>query len=203
MRPKVFCIGFHKTGTTSLAAALETLGYRVTGPNGVDDPNIADNVYALADALLKVYDAFQDNPWPIIYQYLDEQHPKSRFILTLRDSDAWIKSQLSHFGSTETPMRKWIYGRGCPKGNEAIYLERFQRHNSEVLDYFKNRPDDLLVLDLVKGDGWEKLCPFLGAEIPAAPFPHLNKAQDRNRMPSPGVKLFKILKRWGQKLALR
>jgi UDP-N-acetylmuramate-alanine ligase len=41
METKVFCIGFHKTGTTSLAVALKTLGYRVTGPNGVHDPDIA------------------------------------------------------------------------------------------------------------------------------------------------------------------
>ncbi len=39
MKTKVFCIGFHKTGTSSLAVALKTFGYRVTGPNGVNNPN--------------------------------------------------------------------------------------------------------------------------------------------------------------------
>jgi len=68
---KVFCIGFHKTGTTSLNVALNTLGYRVTGPNGVNDPDIAKNVLRMADDLVKRYDAFQDNPWPIIYKELD------------------------------------------------------------------------------------------------------------------------------------
>ncbi|MEE2776427.1 MAG: sulfotransferase [Acidobacteriota bacterium] len=29
---KVFGIGFHKTGTSSLGAALEVLGYRVRAP---------------------------------------------------------------------------------------------------------------------------------------------------------------------------
>lgn len=181
MTPKVFCIGFHKTGTTSLTVALRALGYRVTGPNGVDDPDIASNVLPMAYALVEQYDAFQDNPWPIIYRDLDRQYPGSRFILTLRNTDSWMTSQLKHFGRRETWMRKWIYGVGCPEGNEAVYRETFEAHNREVLDYFSERPDDLLVLDLAKGDGWEKLCPFLGKPVPTMPFPHANKGSDREK----------------------
>lgn len=181
MSAKIFCIGFHKTGTTSLSFALNTLGYRVTGPNGVDDPDISSNVLQMVDDLVRRYDAFQDNPWPIAYKELDRKYPGSKFILTLRDSDAWIDSQVRHFGRQETPMRKWIYGVGCPQGNEEIYLEVFERHNMEVLDYFKDRPHDLLVMNLAKRDGWEKLCPFLGVRIPDVEFPHANKATDRGQ----------------------
>ena len=179
MKAKIFCIGFHKTATTSLAVALRHLGYRVTGPNGVNDPNIDKNVLPMAYELAKKFDAFQDNPWPIIYKELDTKFPGSKFILMLRDPEAWIKSQVRHFGRNETPMRKWIYGVGCPRGNEAIYVKRFEDHNKEVKEYFKDRPQDLLVLDLPKGDGWEKLCPFLGTDIPNIAFPHANKASDR------------------------
>ena len=35
--------------------------------------------------------------------------------------------------------------------------------------------DRLLVIDIVGGDGWEQLCPFLGVPIPEEPFPHSNK----------------------------
>jgi hypothetical protein len=75
-------------------------------------------------------------------------------------------------------MRRWIYGEGagCPEGNEDIYVARYERHNKEVLEYFAKRPDDLLVFDLPKGDGWDKLCPFLGHDVPDEPFPHANKA---------------------------
>jgi hypothetical protein len=180
---KIFCIGFHKTGTTSLNVALKMLGYRVTGPNGVNDPDIEKNVHRMADELVKRYDAFQDNPWPIIYKELDRKYPGSKFILTLRNADAWMKSQVRHFGRHETAMRKWIYGVGCPEGNEAIYVEVFERHNREVLDYFKDRPQDLLIMDLAKGHGWEKLCPFLGKNIPDTEFPHVNKATDREQSP--------------------
>lgn len=187
MLTKIFCIGFHKTGTKSLAAALRAVGYRVTGPNGVKDPDIAKNVLGMAYGLVENYDAFQDNPWPIIYKELDKKFPGSKFILTLRDSESWIKSQVRHFGSQKTPMRKWIYGVGCPEGNEEIYVKRFEKHNTEVLTYFKGRLNDLLVLNLPQGDGWEKLCPFLGTTIRNRPFPHANKASEREKAEAQGL----------------
>jgi len=178
MNAKVFCIGSHKTGTTSLEAALRKLGYRVTGSFGTKDPAIADKVYEMAYALVDSYDAFQDNPWPILYRELDQRFPGSKFILTRRPAEAWIRSMVKDFASTETPMRRWIYGEeaGCPKGNEETYVARYERHNKEVLEYFADRPSDLLVIDLPNDHGWNKLCPFLGHDIPNRPFPHANKA---------------------------
>jgi len=176
MKAKVFCIGFHKTGTTSLRLALEMLDYKVTGPNGTKDPDIADKVYAMADELVARNDAFQDNPWPVLYRYLDEKYPGSKFIMTIRSPESWIASQVKDFGLTETPMRRWIYGVGCPEGNEDVYVARYERHNREVLEYFADRPDDLLILELPKGHGWPELCGFLGVDIPEKPFPHANKA---------------------------
>lgn len=179
MSGKIFCIGFHKTGTTSLAEALHILGYRVTGPNGVRDPEIATNALALAESLVPDYDAFQDNPWPLLYREMDARWPGSRFILTLRDTDDWLCSQVRHFRSKVTPMRTWIYGVGCPEGNETIYRERYDRHNRQVIDDFRDRPGDLLVMDLAQGGGWDTLCPFLGVAVPDQPFPHANRAGDR------------------------
>jgi len=167
-RQKVFCIGFHKTGTNSLDEALTLLGYRVTGPNGTKDPNVEE------------YDAFQDNPWPIIYQELDQHYPNSKFILTIRPTDRWIDSVVRHFGANSTPMREWIYGVGSPLGNEDAYIRRYENHNQEVTEYFQGR-DDLLVLELTQGEGWEKLCPFLGKEIPMVEFPHKNKNVDLSK----------------------
>ena len=177
MNSKIFCIGFHKTGTTSLAEALKKLGYRVTGPNGVNDPEIHKNALPMAHRLVQSFDAFQDNPWPIIYREMDRAYPGSRFILTLRDTESWIRSQINYFGTKETPMRRWIYGMGSPVGNEETYIRRFERHNREVLEYFADRPDDLLVMNFAEGDGWEKLCTFLGKTIPDCPFPHLNRSR--------------------------
>lgn len=178
--PKVFGIGFHKTATTSLATALRLLGYRVTGPNGVRDPAIARSALSLALRLADRFDAFQDNPWPILYRELDEHYPGSRFVLTIRPSDEWISSVVHHFGALATPMREWIYGAGAPLGREATYIARYERHNREVREHFRDRPADLLVLRITAGEGWERLCPFLGHAVPEAPFPHVNAAAVRD-----------------------
>ena len=94
-------------------------------------------------------------------------------MLTIRPTDEWIKSVIAHFGTNSTPMREWIYGVGYPKGNEGIFMERYKRHNREVLDHFRGRPNDLLVLRVTEGEGWDELCTFLGEKIPTAPFPHV------------------------------
>ena len=75
MKQKVFCIGFHKTGTTSLELALKRLGYRVTGSFGTKDPDIANKVHEKAYAMVAKFDAFEDNPWPILYKELDQRFP--------------------------------------------------------------------------------------------------------------------------------
>ncbi len=200
MQTKVFCIGFHKTGTTSLGAALELLGYKVSGAFGVNKADVEKTALKKALALANKHDAFQDNPWPILYRELDAAFPGSRFILTLRDESQWLQSLLKHFAGKDTPMRRWIYGVGDPQGNESIYLQRYKRHNAEVLDYFKNRSDDLLIMNLASGDGWDKLCPFLGKTQPATPFPHANQAtireQSKSRKPSGlGPKLKRLFTR--------
>jgi len=176
---KVFGIGFEKTGTTSLKSALTTLGYKVKGFFDTKDPDISRKVYEMAFRFVEQYDAFEDIPWCIIYKELDKKYPGSKFILTLRPTEKWIKSVVDHFGIKTRPMLEWGYGVGYPKGNEDIYIARYERHNKEVLEYFKDRPDDLLVLRLMEGDGWEKLCQFLHKDVPNIEFPHANKGVDR------------------------
>ena len=193
--PKVFGIGFHKTATTSLAQALEILGYRVTGPNGIRDPQIAENAESMAMRLAGEFDAFQDNPWPLLYRQMDEAFPGSKFILTLRSEEQWINSQVKHFGKKSTPMRQWIYGVGCPEGNESVYLQRYREHNGEVQEYFRNRESDLLIMRITEGDGWNLLCPFLGLEIPDVSFPNENKAGERTLLSRLSRKLEKLFPR--------
>ena len=172
---KVFCIGFQKTGTTSLRRALQMLGYRVTGPNGAQDPDIASSASSMALALATTFDAFADNPWPVLYRELDATFPDSQFILTTRDTSAWVASMNRYFGVGETPMRSWIYGAASPHGNEAEYAWRYERHNQEVRRYFAGREEDLLVMNLEEGDGWAELGAFLGVSAPEGDFPHENR----------------------------
>ena len=178
---KVFGIGFHKTGTKSLAKALEILGYSVTRPNGGQDPNLEDNALHIVRELIDRYDAFQDFPWAALYRELDRLRPDSKFILTVRPAEEWIESAIRYFGETTSPIRRWIYGAhaGSPIGHERHYIERYERHNAEVLEYFSSRPDCLLVLRITDGEGWSPLCKFLDREIPSREFPSVAPVSKR------------------------
>jgi len=182
-RQKVFGIGFQKTATSSLAAALYILGYNVTGFFGTHDADIGEKVYDMAYDLADRFDAAQDTPWPVLYRELDQKYPDSKFVLTVRPTDRWIKSVVNHFKNHYIPAHEWIYGVRTARGNEDVYIQRYEDHNREVLAYFEGRPDDLLVMDITKGDGWEKLCPFVGQEIPPLEFPSQNGAADRSNQP--------------------
>jgi hypothetical protein len=54
------------------------------------------------------------------------------------------------------------------------FVAAYARHHADVRRYFRGRPDDLLEMNILEGDGWEKLCPFLGIPVSSEPFPHLN-----------------------------
>ena len=130
---KVFGLGFHKTGTKSLGRALEILGYSVCGGPRQDLLNsVKENKYKSVFKVVNSYDAFQDNPWPLIYKTMDKKFPDSKFILTVRDEDKWIKSIVNYLGVESTDMRKWIYGIGYPLGNEELYLNVYKKHILEV-----------------------------------------------------------------------
>ena len=172
---KVFCIGFHKTGTTSLHEALTILGYRVCSVRKDLVGAIIRGDSAAIQRVVESYDAFEDNPWPLLYQVLDRGIPDARFILTLRDVEAWYQSALAHFGSRETDMRRLIYGadRGAPADHEEAYKRRYTEHYRQVRAHFSGR-DNLLEFDVFGGDGWTELCGFLGHRHPTVPFPHAN-----------------------------
>ena len=175
MKRKVFGLGFHKTGTSTLAAALHKLNYKVCGRQNALAKELVDgNIGAFID-LAKKYDAFEDDPWHLLFKEMDEAFPRSQFILTNRDVDVWYKSCLNHFYEDTTPIRDFMYGKGSPNNNEEKFKEVYLAHQGKVENYFKDRPNDFLIIDFTKGEGWEKLCPFLGESIPNEPIPHANK----------------------------
>lgn len=182
--PKVIGVGFQKTGTSTLRDALRILGYRVkdTTPRALF-PILRKN-YNKIDRILTGYNAMEDTPWFKFYKELDQMYPGSKFILTIRDEESWYKSVAKHIGSLRAAHHEWIYGKGksLPKDHKENTIRVYSEHNAEVLEYFKDRPDDLLVIDFTKGDGWDKLCPFLAKDIPAAVLPHANKTAEGEKV---------------------
>ena len=184
--PKVFCVGFQKTGTTSLEAALKMLGYSVASIFGRDWPieKLRRDYVQTGLEIALNHDAVEDMPWPLMYRELDEAFPGSKFILTWREPDRWIKSIVSHFGANPAVLQQFTYGDDAPfpVGHEDHYRHVYEMHNAEVRAYFRDRPDDLLEMNLTQGDGWEKLCAFLTVPVPGVPFPRENSAQARQTL---------------------
>ena len=175
-KPRVFCIGWHKSGTSTMGHALYELGYSVLGARlDMAQPLLNGNIDPVIQ-LAGQFDALQDVPWAALYKELDQAYPDSKFILTVRDEKAWLHSASKHFKDTDIPLHEWLYTDGVLLGNESLYLKRYRRHYREVNEYFKGR-DDLLTMDLAKGDAWEKLCSFLDEPIPHIAFPHANKGK--------------------------
>lgn len=176
---KIFGIGCHKTGTSSLSRALNILGIKSSHWSHHTElfNGILKNKFKFK--LLEEYDAVTDFPIPVIYKELDKEYPKSKFILTVRDPEDWFKSVLNYIRKRcLSPEEALFYGAN--KINKKIFLKKFLAHNKQVLNYFKNRPNDLLVINICEGEGWKKLCGFLDKNIPSKSYPHVNKGTYSN-----------------------
>ena len=206
-KPKIFCIGRNKTGTTSLELALQRFGYRL-GDQAQAELYIED--WARRDfgriiQLCRKADAFQDIPFslPFTYQAVDAAFPGARFILSIRGSDEeWYSSLTRHHsrlaGTDQVPtaddLRSVAYrGAGWLLRTQTlvygvdesavydrkIYCHHYRRHNEQVLEYFRHRPQDLLVINVADEDAMPRLCRFLGIPYKGESMPHENRAQIR------------------------
>lgn len=190
-KPRVFCIGWHKTGTSTMGLALLELGYTVLGARlDMAEPLFLEDI-ATPLELAGHFDSLQDVPWAALYKELDQAYPDSKFILTVREENAWLTSASTHFKDNYISLHEWLYGNGILRENEHVYLERYRQHYQEVKTYFKDRPEDLLVMDLNQGDDWEKLCNFLNEPVPRKKFPYANKGKHNYNWKDKLVYLFR------------
>ncbi len=183
---KIFGLGLSKTGTSSLCEALNILGI-----SSIHYPfdektyqELRSGNYNLS--ILDDYQSIVDIPVAPYYAQLDKAFPGSKFILTVRDMPGWLRSIDKHW---ELMMKWWNNYPDFKKFHEFIGAvvygaiefnkERFQfvyeMHERNVLQYFKDRPEDLLVLNIIGGEGWKELGAFLHIPVPDIPFPHANE----------------------------
>lgn len=177
---RIFGIGMHKTATTSLAKALQTLGFNTAH---WESPKWAKNIVQEMDRdqrslTLEGYYCLTDMPIGYLFVELDRAYPGSKFILTIRDESEWLQSARAHWeryaeqwgkDPFSDQMHRHVYGRA--DFDAEVFIQRYRAHNSEVMQYFKYRPGDLLVMDMSKGAGWDELCAFVDRPIPDASYP--------------------------------
>ncbi|MGH8929328.1 MAG: sulfotransferase family protein [Egibacteraceae bacterium] len=186
-RAKVFGIGLSKTGTKSLSKALSQLGLRT-----IHFPLVRNNVLRAAYDLpvLREYDAATDLPVAALFPHLDVRYPGSKFILTVREKEPWLRSCERYYASAdaiwerEGALDRALFWRllvfGCHRFNRERFAYVYDRHVREAFHHFQRRRRDLLVMDVCGGDGWEALCPFLECEEPNRPFPWEHRTDSVN-----------------------
>ncbi|MFY0643007.1 MAG: hypothetical protein JXR19_00915 [Bacteroidia bacterium] len=203
-KTKYFCVGRNKTGTSSLDKAFQDLNFKA-GNHHQAALLLRDYFSSNFDPIIefcKTAQVFQDIPfsYPNTYKILDEAFPNSKFILTVRDSsEQWYNSvvrfhsKLYGEGSIPTATQLKTAGRNVWEGwiwesVSGLYgtdeldpydrdklIPHYEAHNQEVKAYFKDRPEDLLVINLSNKDSYKKFCKFIQVESPFEDFPWENK----------------------------
>ena len=194
----IFNISFPKTGTTSVEAALQILGFSVAHgtwrsshtnylyANYVND-NIDELLYFVERSK---FNCFSDGPWfsPDLYRVLEKEFPNAKFILTVRDPDKWFESLSAMILKTggHTDNIDGIY-KGGQYGfkswykkvfktsalDKKILIDVYNKHNESAISFFKDKPNKLIQLKLESLD-WEPMCTSLGKKVPNARFPWKN-----------------------------
>lgn len=175
-KTKVFGIGLSKTATTSLSSALEMLGYR-TKHFPIRMMKYESGKLRIRPQYAEKYDAMTDIPIARFYKQLHRHFPDAKFILTVRDIDGWLDSCRRHFWPGQilkgnnwiNKLHKDVYN--AIDFDKSEYKQAYYKHKYEVLDYFEDKKDQLLVVDITDGDGWKPICKFLGEPVPQEEFP--------------------------------
>jgi hypothetical protein len=201
---KIFCIGYNKTGTTSLTELFTQNGFLVA-PQEPFECNMESYFFNSYDTIVNMikydyfqYSFFQDVPFslPDLYKTLYENFPDSKFILTIRDNeDVWYNSLISFhkkiFKNFKNPteisytykgliFKELTQAYGAPKYNPYDYnslTKSYLKHIENVEEFFKDKKNSLLKLNLKESDSIDKLESFLGINLDNKSIPHLNKSK--------------------------
>ena len=165
---KIFGIGIGRTATSSLSYALMQLGFKTWhAPARINSNNIQNYVNKF-DALTDLWSVTNMD-----YKEIYKLYPNAVYILTVRDTESWFKS-------TKYYKKLGRVSRLIPGYEEMqnkiklISKEYYEDYNKKVLEFFKDKPDKLLVMNIIKGDGWDKLSKFFKINIPEnEKFPYI------------------------------
>lgn len=164
---KIFIIGLPRTATTSVCLAMLEQGFKT-----------AHNAYT-QDAFSQAQ-VLADTPIFCDYQKLDKHFPNSKFIYLTRSSEKWLPSikqllqrmivNLQRTDGGFNPHLKRCYNDVFSPLNEGnlnsdeFLLNCYNRHQQGIEQYFKNRVQDLLTIDVSENDSYLNMLAFLNID---------------------------------------
>lgn len=207
MALQVIGAGFGRTGTLSMKAALEQLGYDKCHHMMEVMPNakqldmwhrISQGEELDWDAVFEGFQASVDFPSSAYWRELAAYYPDAKIILTTRSFDSWYQSATETIWPVSRDIPGWmtlipmvrkikqmtfgaiwdrLFGGGLDDKEAARLV--FEQHEADVKAAFSE--DRLLVFH--PKEGWEPLCSFLGKPVPDTEFPNVNDRADfQNRI---------------------
>src|SRR5262249_42052310 len=143
-------------------------------------------------------------PFSLDYTYaaLDQAFSGAKFILTVRSTSAEWYESLTRFhtkivGKDRLPtvedLKSYPYHRvgwlwrcheliyGASEEtvyDRELYIKQYETHCAGVVEYFRYRPEDLLILNLSEASAMDRLCEFVGRPRNGLAMPHLNRSRD-------------------------
>ncbi|KCZ97394.1 hypothetical protein HPO_15216 [Hyphomonas polymorpha PS728] len=197
MTLSVISAGFGRTGTLSLKLALEEIGF---GPchhmkevleNGASQVPLWNAAVAGKpdfEAIYKGYKAAVDWPTAAFWRELAAAYPQAKIILSTRSAESWYDSISQTILSTLTAPDNWpppavewfnmvlkvLHRSLGPTFDKESVVAAFHAHEAAVKAEI---PANRLLIHSAR-DGWEPLCAFLGAPVPATPYPRTNSKEE-------------------------
>lgn len=166
--PKIFVIGYNKTGTTSVGKAIASLGYSHSSFNRY----VWRKLYlqGRVEEVIRFtskFEAFDDLPWlrTDMIPILDERFPGSKFIYLSRDEASWKRSW--------NRWNKVVFGKVVDADDG---WETYCEHEAFVSSYFHDSPADrYLAIAVADPMAFRKITEFLNAPYQGESLPHLNQ----------------------------
>ncbi|KAJ7062612.1 hypothetical protein C8F01DRAFT_1023659, partial [Mycena amicta] len=215
---EVICLGFPRTGTSSLRKALELLGYKFNPKsdastemklsvwerdmwNRAIDAKIYgrgrrfgreewDELFGVADGTTAV---IADLPHLTFAAELISAYPDAKIILTTRETRKWWKSYSTTVELLLSPVprfpaifpwnrRSAVFQRkfnvkvlratfGHPQPTPEQARKRFEKYYEAVRKLLPKIKAERRRLEYRVGEGWARLCAFLGKDEPMEEFP--------------------------------
>lgn len=188
---KIFCVSFHKSGTTSLHEFFLSIGissvHYPASVGGVAYQSLCrpdmteDEIMTILRPVIDGYDAHSDVPWPGLVEGIIRSYPNALFILLTRNPQEWWRSLSRHWRLDIVPCalsnfeqiqyRRYLPGKTVAKIHDRdMFLSAYQSHISRVRSaipsqqLFEARLDDPMLSEM--------LSDFLGLPSPAN-FPRM------------------------------
>ncbi|KAL1862513.1 hypothetical protein VTK73DRAFT_6765 [Phialemonium thermophilum] len=155
------------------------------------------------DTVLAGFEGVADFPAAIFPEELLDAYPEAAVVLSTRDEDGWYASMMSTLWHHHTRRREQLqatrggeplsapqlsmarladkYHHHCWNDDFPAYgRETFRRHNALVKESAARTGRRFLEYRV--GEGWDRLCEFLGVAVPQIPFPRSDDWAEYKKM---------------------